>query len=63
MRSDGAMVLLIALAALESLSAEEQVPPLYRQLRYDEECSYLRSFAGTDLCDPIQYVPLNDPDA
>src|SRR4051794_13559968 len=34
-------------------------PPLYRQLRYDEDYSYLRSVHGNDLFDPIKFIPLN----
>ena len=59
MRSGYALLLPLALLAFESVSAEAQSPPLYRQLRYDEDYSNLRTAPGDDLLNPIKYIPLN----
>ena len=41
-------------------AAETPSRPLHRQLRYDEDYSYLRSVHGSDLFDPIKFIPLNE---
>jgi hypothetical protein len=47
----------VALSAIDASVAADG--PLYRQLRYDEDYSYLRSNGGDDLFDPIKCIPLN----
>jgi len=64
MHSGSALIFPIALAGIlfalnEVAAAETSSSPLYRQLRYDEDYSYLRSVHGSDLFDPIKYIPLN----
>src|SRR5512133_1407879 len=59
MRASGALFFSISLLAFKSDWAEAQSPPLYRQLRYDEDYSYLRTARGDDLFDPTKYIPLN----
>jgi hypothetical protein len=44
----------------EGAAAEAQFPPQYRQLRYEEDYSYLRAVRGTDLFDPLKYIPMNE---
>jgi hypothetical protein len=62
----GALLFPVAFALILSLSHElaaaeaPQPPPVYRQLRYDEDYSYLHSVQGDDLFDPIKYIPLNE---
>lgn len=64
MRPGGALLFSIALLAFKSDLVEAQAPPPYRQLRYDEDYSCLRTTRGGDLFDSIKYVPLNkDGDA
>jgi hypothetical protein len=52
----GCIALSVANTAAQDVAAKA---PLYRQLRYDEDYSYLRSVHGHDLFDPIKFVPLN----
>ena len=43
-----------------SADAGASSPPPYKQLRYDEDYTYLRDAQESpDLFDPIKYVPLN----
>src|SRR5436190_3834939 len=51
--------LLLVVAALVSASAFAQ--PEYKQLRYDEDYSYLREpQRRSDFFDPIKYIPLTE---
>lgn len=50
-------------AAAAMLCAAAQEAPAYKMLRYDEDWSRLRTRTGTsgsDLFDPLKYVPLSD---
>jgi hypothetical protein len=51
---------LVPFALGEGAAAETEFPPQYLQLRYDEDYSYLRAIRGTDLFDPLKYIPLNE---
>lgn len=65
MNCGDALLLFIAFALISSTRCDagaaepSQASPLYRQLRYDEDYSYLRSSRGNDLFDPMKFIPLN----
>jgi hypothetical protein len=71
MNSSDAVLILAAFALVSSAFDEEvaaaepsQVPPPFKQLRYDEDYGYLHDLPRrTDLFDPIKYIPLTESGA
>jgi hypothetical protein len=65
MRRSRIITVLMLSACVRTIASAEEAPPVphqegpgYTIVRYDEDCSYLKSAPATDFFDPIKYTPL-----